>query len=616
MLTFLFANLLILVSSAAVAAQFNLQRVIDRMLVFFTAAVTQIIVTLLIGGVWLQQLRPLPILLLNLGVTAITVGSYMKGKGSPKVRALTMWSSQFWGELKAHPWALLLSVFVGGELVWLTSLTYLFPVFDYDGLAYHLVAVASWIQQGSIHVTPYLYWSNVYPQNVELIFTWLMLFTRTDTWIEFGQLGFALGGMGAVIGLARIAGMSRPAAMAAGSLYFLTPIVLVQARTAYVDVSFASMFLIAFYFVIQFVKQNRLPYLGFAGIASGLTLGMKSSGLAYVGILGLIVVGFIGWKTWRRETRLPHGLGIVALFGLPILLLGTFWYLRTWVTYGNPLYPFTVTVLGHSLFPGLGPVHEMIMLPNTPPELRGKVWWHQIFLSWWNEPIRYRYDQGMGGFGPQWTFIEFPALLIFIVHAIRQRRDLLLLTLPLVLAFLIQPANWWSRYTITIVAVGAIALVYLLDRLKSRGTRAALWGLTSLTVLVSMYYSLPHLILPPRVAFEAAKLSADERTIGNLFFKEFRWVDMLQPGARIAFTGTHPFTYPLFGSKLQHEVIPLETPYEEEFMRLLHASSPSHLFTRVDTDYDRWAQQRPGIFRTVDTVSNFRAYKLLAPGER
>lgn len=625
MLTFLFANLLVVLSAAAVTAQFNPRRAIDCILVFFTSAVTQIVVTLLIGGALLHQLRPIPIIALNLLVALVAVGTYLKGQRKPDIQALGNWAIGFWRELKSHPWALLLTFFVGAELVWLTTLTYLFPLFDYDGLAYHLVAVASWIQQGSIHVTPYLFWSNVYPQNVELLFTWLMLFTRTDTWVELGQFAFALGGAGAVMGLARVAGLSRPAALAAGNLYFLTPIVLLQARTAYVDVSFASMYLIAFYFVVRYLKLQSLRYLFVGGIAGGLALGMKSSGLAYVGILGMIVVGYLGWKIWRREARLRQGLGAVAMFGLPILLLGTYWYLRTWVVYGNPLYPFSVTVLGHSLFPSLGPVHEMIMIPNTPPEIRGKAWWLQLLMSWWRDAdllhswsseIRYRYDQGMGGFGPQWTFMELPALVMLTIHAFVRRRDLLLLTLPLLVTFLIQPSNWWSRYTITIVAIGAIALVYLLERLERRGVRGILWGMASCLVLISMYHSLPHLILPPRVALETAKLPADERTIGRLFFHEFRWVDALPPGARIAFTGTHPFTYPLFGSHLQHTVIPFEARQEDEFVRLLRDSNPSHLFTREDTDYDRWARQRPEIFETLDTVSGYRAYKLLVTGER
>ena len=633
-LLFVTANVLVLCGAVAAVRALKFTGIITSLLAVFTLAISQIVLSLLIAGGMLAALQPIPVLLINAFISAlILLLIYASGSGGTVLawRVVREKVIKFGAELLRDPWALLLTGLMLTEIGWLAFLGWSLPSFDYDGLFYHLPTVVSWLQAGKIGLNPYEIWSNVYPANTELFFTWLVLFFHNASLVRMGQLVFAGGGVLAVLGLGRMIGLKRTSSLAAGCLFFLTPAVALQTTTSYVDVAFASMFLVFFYFFFRFLKERELESLLLAGLAGGITIGMKSTGLAYVGICLLLLPAL---AVWRRQFHLRRTLGMFLLLGIPFLLLGSFWYLRTWAVYGNPLYPVTLHLLGFT-FPGSGSVQELIIGNNVPKELIGRPWWAQVWFSWLSEPPMpnytictrdqagncltvltgyYNYDQRLGGFGIQWPMLELPAVVLFAAYSLYKRRFVFITMLfPFGLIFLVQPANWWSRYTLFLLVPGALALAYALEHLPRRWLTYLVQAVSLALVLISLYFSTFQSYYSPRMVKYALALPPQERTIGNLWYPQFRWVDTIPAGSHIALTGytTEEWcVYPLFGAHLDNQVFLVQVHSYTGFLEALQPLQIQYLFTSATSIYARWADGDPLHFHLMSTSGTSRVYSV------
>src|SRR5437867_3381673 len=81
------------------------------------------------------------------------------------------------------------------------------------------------VTAGRITSVAYALWSNIFPANGAVVTTWLAVFTHSSVGLALAQLPYGVVGTVAVMSLARTVGVSRTAAVAAGSLFFLTPVV-------------------------------------------------------------------------------------------------------------------------------------------------------------------------------------------------------------------------------------------------------------------------------------------------------------------------------------------------------------------------------------------------------
>ncbi|MBC7325927.1 MAG: hypothetical protein H5T99_11550, partial [Moorella sp. (in: Bacteria)] len=197
------------------------------------------------------------------------------------------------------------------------------------------------------------------------------------------------------------------------------------------------------------------------------------------------------------------------------------------------------------------------------------------------------------------------------IALIRGQRRLLLLLLPLVLLFWLQPARWWTRYTIFIVAAGALSLAYQEERLPrfwARPLRTATLAL----VLISLAGSLTHGYFTPRMVGRFLALPLAERTFFKLtpWGDELAWVEQLPPGSRIAFTET-AFPYLLFGPRLANRVTCLIAPSETDMLAQLRINDNQYFFTTTTSAYYRWAQNNPQILQPFFTYGDYVTFKVL-----
>jgi hypothetical protein len=636
---FIIANIIVILGAIAFTRCFRIVGILEGLMSTFAWYVAQIIGTLLLAGGLLGQLNAIALLLINLVVSAGLFGLSLK-IGSPLSRDAFIQYSHRWNlvirELFATSWSYIMLILVIVEVIWLGLIAVIEPPHAYDGVTYHLVAMTTWLQAGHFAINPnYFIYSNAYPFNTELMFTWLVIFLHSAALVDLGQLILSFGGMLGLASICRTLGLKPGISCAAGALYLFAPIVLAQAATSYVDVGFASMFLLFFAFAFRYMYTLKPFSLFLAGICAGITLGMKASSAAYISItvVALIIrVALYHYKSFEMFEWKPFLLKIgrflsvfLGIFVVPLLLLGTYWYLRDWVIYGNPTYPLTFTIFGHTLFPGLGSVQSIILADsNVPPIIRGQSWWYQVFISWTSDPPlkdgfnqfkgQYLVDQHLGGFGVQWTYLEFPALIIFSVYTfLKERMAFWYFIFPFVAIFLLQPGNWWSRYTIFFIAPGIVAICYGAQHIRWWGGREFLKGSAVLLSLISIFFATTQGFFA--APFVASILSTPkvEWTYGRIIDSEFLWVDAIPNGSRIgtpAPDGEHYAFFPLFGSRLENKVYIITAQSKDEFEQIAQADHIQYYFTLSGTTDAQWADEDPTHFRLIDTTRNNRVYEV------
>src|SRR6202035_1071544 len=147
--------------------------------------------------------------------------------------------------------------------------------------------------------------------------------------------------------------------------------------------------------------------------------------VGYVGALGIVVV-VESVATARAGSDVRASAGRAALFVVPTLVLGGFWYARIWAHYGSPVYPFAVHLAGHTVFSGPVKPSDFVL---SPPAALGHSAIGQVAHSWvsdltpWHGDfgLAYAYDQRRGGLGPQWLLLELPLCAAAAWRAVRQR---------------------------------------------------------------------------------------------------------------------------------------------------------------------------------------------------
>jgi len=416
---------------------------------------------LAIGGA-AQALRPVPLLAGALALAAAEVGLTRRGDANAvRARSASLVRGAVAGALRRgwrHPAVVALALLVAAQYAWRAALGSFLPASDWDGLVYHLTGPAVWIQQGHVGHTPQQIWADVYPQGQELLIAWIGTFTGSLRLAWMSGLPFLALGALAVAGLARSAGARRAHAALAGLGFLAIPAVFLQASTTYVDVATTTAVLAAFQLVLALPRAAPRPHLFAAGLALAVATAIKTSNL----LAGALVVAVAGARLRRAGLERAALARAALLLVAPSALLSSYWYLRTWLRYGNPLYP--LRLLG---FDGPLSFDQIVRDNMTPAIANAHGLLGQLWTSWSADAVRhaFRYDQRMGGFGPQWFYLLLPALLFALaLFAWRRRFDLLGgLALPLGVLWVASPAPWWARYTLFLAGLGCVAFGALLS---------------------------------------------------------------------------------------------------------------------------------------------------------
>jgi hypothetical protein len=278
-----------------------------------------------------------------------------------------------------------------------------------------------------------------------------------------------------------------------------------------------------------------------------------------------------GRLTARRAWRAP------AAAVAACLLLSAWWYARSWIDTGNPLWPFRIDVAGRTLFEGPSSVGQTLPTPDRGAD---DPWPVSVGFSWLSDLLPWRsgsydYQQRSGGFGPLWPWLGLPLLALGVLRWRHLRSRLagrvgpaLAVVLPVVAVFAVQPGRWWARFTLPLAALGVLAVVHAAQDLRSPVRRAALQGVATVLALLGAGLVLIEVdpagraeSLPASQVVQLVGAPSEERTLGRLFFAEYAFVDDMPDDAVVLVdlpADAVRFVYPLFGDRLQRTVLPAD----------------------------------------------------------
>lgn len=549
----------------------------DRFLGGFILTVTQIIAsTMALGLLFTQALTAVNLIVVNslfsLGVFAVGAWGLGHPLAAPRleIRAAARLLRQ---ALASSSTLKILITLAIGALIVLLLFGLVFPPVEWDSLMYHLPAVAYYMQQQSLS-DPALpmdsysrfgidgtVWVNAFPKNIELLFLWATIIPDSDALVDLVPFLFAILGAVAVYSLARRLGATPEWGIGAGSIWLLTPVVLAQSRSNLIDLCNSGLILAALALLYPPAPGRRLQT-AVAGLAAGIVLGAKWSGILFLWWLALFVLSkpiFIDHPSPKRPWR--AALINTLSFSVPAMLVGGYWYIKNWRLYDNPLWPFSLAPFGFKLFAGLVEKARILAL-TFPDQLDNTKWFEKLFISW-REPIAFGFDADMrlGGLGPFWFALGLPAVA-YLTYIAYRRRDLRLLSLLVVIAGMVflHPESWWTRYTMFLAGLGAIAFVIIRSKI-GRPETTRLLDIIAIASLVfstgATFTSQPY--LPSKIATllkTPAELRTSAKVRPEIVSSAYDFVARKTAAgpAKIAYGSGLRFIYPLWGPRLQNNV--------------------------------------------------------------
>ena len=205
------------------------------------------------------------------------------------------------------------------------------PPADADTLAYHFALAKQFFSSGRIEFTP-----RVADGAIPLL-------------IQMNYLvAYSLGGEGAMTLFAGVSSwmaglltfvaardfMNRAWAFAIALLFMSTPTMLYAGGSGQIEPKISLFVLVATIAVVRAISTRDLGYVGLAGIAVGLVVGSKYTGLLFgvAATLPLLVL-------WRSPKAIVLYAGLAVVAGLQ-------WYVWLWWHTGDPVYPVLYEVLG------------------------------------------------------------------------------------------------------------------------------------------------------------------------------------------------------------------------------------------------------------------------------
>ena len=209
---------------------------------------------------------------------------------------------------------------------------------DWDGLAYHLAVPKMYLARHLIFYVPFISHSN-FPFLTEMLYT---------IGLSFGSVGIAklfhfwmyIASALAIYALCRR--RLSPLTGTVGALLFMsTPVVFWEAGLAYADITTGLYVSLAAYALLNWAETGRTPWLVVCGLMGGFALGTKVLAGVPVAVLCLwVLVASGSSRRWGRGLRLSFLVASIAL------LVGSPWYVKSYVYTGNPVYPFLYNVFG------------------------------------------------------------------------------------------------------------------------------------------------------------------------------------------------------------------------------------------------------------------------------
>jgi len=232
--------------------------------------------------------------------------------------------------LSAVEW--LITVCMGTVIIWGMGLSFL-PEYGFDALNSHLPAPAQYIQDGRIGFHPQINFNN-FPQTVEMWFMESMMWIPTAASAHLMMICHLLIALTVFTATRRYFG--RGAGMAAALIYLLMKKSYMLATVSFIDQGLALMLVLGMYGLLRYLEKPSTGRALLVGIVFGFACGMKYSAFITVFLVALVGIGYTLYEK-RKFTEFLKHFGLAAIV---MLVICSPWYIRNYVWFHNPFFPF------------------------------------------------------------------------------------------------------------------------------------------------------------------------------------------------------------------------------------------------------------------------------------
>jgi hypothetical protein len=197
-----------------------------------------------------------------------------------------------------------------------------------DGAGYHLGFVARYLREHGFHPISWNIYASL-SEGTEMLFLFAFAFGKHSA-PAVVHLAFLVALAWQMMAYSRRVGFPL-AGMCAAVLVFASPVVGIDASSAYNDVALACVAFALFCLLQRWDAERSTRLLILIGLVAGFGYAVK-----YTACLGVAyAVGFVLWKTWRGGG--VRQAGIVAACAAAMILP---WMVKNWLWVQNPLAPF------------------------------------------------------------------------------------------------------------------------------------------------------------------------------------------------------------------------------------------------------------------------------------
>ncbi|KJR42251.1 membrane protein [Candidatus Magnetoovum chiemensis] len=259
---------------------------------------------------------------------------------------------------------------------------------------------------------------------------------------------------------------------------------LAQSGSNYIDNITAVFLLICLYSSVLYYKENKPIDLYMAGVTAGLLIGMKYNMIIYI----------LGFQAFIAHSIIKsRSLRLFLNYAAITTVVGSYWYARNLLVFGNPIFPMNIHSKGMGIFPSSG-FHSL---------------WQSIADNTFKFILLFKDTAANtlnGGYGAVFWGIAFSCLIfstyIGIKDAVKFKKPfLLILSLQSVIGFAsivlvpLRAALWVPRYIIHVLCLSLIAFamvidildkeqsIYLKNTLKSAAIAFSLMAIIMLSVV-------------------------------------------------------------------------------------------------------------------------------------
>ncbi len=216
------------------------------------------------------------------------------------------------------------------------------PTIDYDTMLYHYGLPNIFKQMHAVRYLP----ENVYsgfPFTIEMLFTLGALVGGFEvasliTW------GISLVYLMAVYGFSKRY-FNHMAALLAATILLSTPLVACTFFRPAADMGLALFISLGFFSLIIWRDEKKHGWLVAAAVLTGLALSTKYTALFFgLGVLNIVLI----FQLLRERSTAKHIAASLCIFtGIAVLVVSP-WYLKNWLTTGNPFFPAFFNLFGGS----------------------------------------------------------------------------------------------------------------------------------------------------------------------------------------------------------------------------------------------------------------------------